>query len=125
MGCLGMLSLGALATADLADAPGRDPSFSARAAWVLDTGNRLHYTVHIVAGRLLDVCPCTRATADRQYWRARYHAVTPLQRAVALDPHPSTLADWTDYLTGPADVGFAWVGDAMSWFIQTHVVPGA
>ncbi|MBV9168827.1 MAG: hypothetical protein JOZ81_01925 [Chloroflexi bacterium] len=120
VGCLGAVSLGALAVADLNDAPAQYTTLRSRAGWVLDRGNRLHYAVHITAGRILAICPCTRDAADRQYWRAGYHAVTPLQREVAQAPRPESASGWIDYMMGPVQVGLAWLEDAASSLSQTE-----
>lgn len=115
LGCLAVLALSALAVADFNDAPARYTTFRARVTWVLETGNHLHFATHIVAGRVLDICPCTRAAADTEYWRARYHAVTPLEQRVGLRVMPRTPAEFVDYLAGPFEVGLAWLEDGLRW----------
>ena len=79
---LGLFSLGLLGLADLSMAGNGSPDVGARAQWAWDRGDHLHYAVHILAGRVLDLCPCTRRAADAQYYYARFHAVTPRQRDV-------------------------------------------
>jgi hypothetical protein len=47
-----------------------------------------HYWAHLVAGRALQVCPCTRRRAYWQYWKAHFHAGTPQQRALVTTAVP-------------------------------------
>jgi plastocyanin len=91
------------------------PDPRARAEWTLASGDHLHFAFHIMAGRVLDLCPCTRRAAGAQYFRAHFHALTPLQKTVADNSHPGTPAQWANYFFGPAQVAFAWVGDGMHW----------
>lgn len=110
--CVGV---GLLTLAD-ALAPG-DGSLDAsgRLGWAIRSGDHLHFAVHITAGRLLDVCPCTRRAAATQYYRAHFHAVTPLQRAVVATVPPRSPTDWSTYLFGPLGVGARWLGDGVAW----------
>jgi plastocyanin len=109
------LSFGLLALADYTIAGNGSPNPRARAAWTLASGDHLHFAFHIMVGRVLDICPCTRQAAGGQYYRAHFHALTPLQRAVAANTHPHTPAEWANYIFGPAGVAFAWVGDGLQW----------
>jgi plastocyanin len=112
---LGLFSLGLLGLADLSMAGNGSPDVGARAQWAWDRGDHLHYAVHILAGRVLDLCPCTRRAADAQYYYARFHAVTPRQRDVVSNTHPSSPAAFVAYVVGPAAVGLEWLGDGISW----------
>lgn len=56
---------------------------------------RLHYGLHLAAGRALGLCPCTRAAAQSQYAKAQPHAHTPRQRALVTTQVPQTAADYT------------------------------
>lgn len=118
LGCLAALSLTALAIADLNEVPARNTTLRSRVAWVLDNGDHLHFAIHIVAGRVLDICPCTRSAADAQYWRARYHAVTPLEQRVGLRVSPKTPAEFVDYVAGPFEVGLEWLEDGAKLLAQ-------
>lgn len=52
---------------------------------------RLTYALHLAAGRLLALCPCTRAQADTQYLKATAHAATDRQLALATTERPRTV----------------------------------
>jgi plastocyanin len=112
---LGMLSVGLLGLADFSMAGNGSPDMRARLQWAWDSGDHLHYAGHLVAGRILDLCPCTRRAADAQYYYAHFHAITPRQRAVVNNTHPGNPAAWVAYVVGPAAVGLDWIGDGISW----------
>jgi hypothetical protein len=113
------IPLGLLILADFATAERDHPDPRARIAWALRRGHHLHYAVHLIAGRLLDLCPCTRAAASTQYYRARFHAVTRRQRAVVA-PRPSGApTDWAAYAAGPMAVARDWIGDGVSWLSRS------
>jgi plastocyanin len=115
--CLVLMAVGfgLLALADFSVAGNGSPDPRARAAWTLASGDHLHFAFHIMVGRVLDVCPCTRRAADGQYYRAHFHALTPLQKTVAANTHPASAAEWANYVFGPVQVAFAWVGDGLRW----------
>ena len=110
-----LLSFSLLAAADFANAPPPHRDLTSRALWVWHHGNRVHFAVHILAGRVLDVCPCTRGAAHTQYYRALFHVLTARQHAVALNTRPSTPAQWLDFVTGPFLVALDWIVDAFAW----------
>ncbi|MDQ3811466.1 MAG: hypothetical protein M3336_14365 [Chloroflexota bacterium] len=87
----------------------------ARAEWAVAHGDHLHFAGHVLLGRLLDLCPCTRGAASTQYAHARYHAVTPRQRTLLANTNPRTPAEWLDYATAPMAVGVDWLEDGLAW----------
>ena len=109
------LATGLLTLADTLAPGDGSQSLSGRLAWTIHSGDHLHFAVHVAAGRVLDLCPCTRAAAAAQYYRAHFHAVTPLQRAVVATVAPRTAAEWSVYVFGPLGVGANWVGDGVAW----------
>lgn len=110
-----LCGLGLLAFADYAQAGNGSTDARARAQWVWDRGDHLHFAVHIIEGRIFDLCPCTRRAADAQYFYAHFHAVTKRQQAVAANSHPSNFSQWVDYVTGPFLVTTDWIGDGIKW----------
>jgi plastocyanin len=113
-----LLSLSAfalLAFADYTIAGNGSPDPAERARWVWERGDHLHYAVHLVQGRILDVCPCTRRAAAAQYYYARFHAVTPRQRAAVAGGQPNSPSAWVGYFAGPLGVGADWIGDGVAW----------
>jgi hypothetical protein len=54
---------------------------------------RLHYGLHLVAGRVLSLTPWTEGLAEDQYYRATYHAHTPRQRALVTTDRPDDLPE--------------------------------
>src|SRR5262249_847635 len=86
-----------------------------RAAWALDHGDHLHFAGHIVLGRVLDPCPCSRRPAAARYFYAKFHAVTARQKSVATTTEPHNLREWATYLGGPFGVAFDWLGDGIGW----------
>ena len=115
LGLLLLVSLGLLAYADFTMAGNGSPDVRARAQWVWDRGDHLHFAVHIIEGRIFDLCPCTRRAADAQYFYAHFHAVTPHQGAVAANTHPASPQQWVDYVTGPFVVAGDWIHDGIAW----------
>ena len=109
------VSLGLLALADFAMAGNGSRDVGARVQWTWDRGDHLHYAVHLIAGRVLDLCPCTRRAAATQYYYAHFHAITPRQIAVINNVHPATPGAWAAYIAGPFAVGLDWVGDGVRW----------
>jgi len=88
---------------------------AARVAWVIDRGDHLHYAVHLFAARAFDLCPCTRRKADAHYFYARFHALTPHQKAAISNIRPRSPGEFGAYLTAPFVVGADWLGDGVSW----------
>ena len=115
LACVGLLSVFLLAFADFTIAGNGSQDFGERVRWTWDRGDHLHYGVHLVAGRILDLCPCTRRAADAQYYYARFHAVTPRQQAVLKSSRPGSLAGIGEYIVGPFGVGLDWIGDGIAW----------
>jgi plastocyanin len=115
LGLFGVLSLGLLAYSDFAMAANGSSDARARAQWVWDHGDHLHFAVHVIQARLLDICPCTRRAADAQYYYAHFHALTPRQQAIAANHRPTNLSQWVDYVTSPFIVGLEWAGDGIAW----------
>src|SRR5690242_14155753 len=76
---VGVVALGlALATPALADT-----------ALGFIHNDRLHYVVHLAAGRAFSLCPCTTQLAQTQYARGMYHARSPHQVALLTTSRPS------------------------------------
>jgi len=53
--------------------------------------DQVHYVGHLVAGRVLSLCPCTLQLAETQYAKGMYHARTTRQAALLTDARPTTL----------------------------------
>jgi len=115
--------VGLLAVADFVGAGRQHGEGLARVGWTLRRGDHLHYAVHLMAGRVLELCPCTHAAASSQYERARYHALTRLQRTVVApkQPEPGSLEYWVAYATGPMAVAQAWLADGVAWLRRLYV----
>jgi hypothetical protein len=62
-----------------------------RAALQVGHDDQVHYVVHLVAGRVFSLCPCTAGLADNQYARGMYHAHTPRQQALLTTARPTSL----------------------------------
>src|SRR5581483_7597903 len=71
--------------ADLMHQASRYPALAA-----LQANDAVHYGAHLVAGRTLSLCPCTRDLAAIQYSKALWHARTPHQRALLTTDRPHT-----------------------------------
>jgi plastocyanin len=112
---LAVAGLGLLVAADAVTPGDGSQDAAGRLDWAIHSGDHLHFAGHVAAGRLLDVCPCTRGLADGQYYRAHFHAVTPLQLAVAATTRPHSPAEWTIYVGGPLGIGRDWLGDGLAW----------
>lgn len=54
---------------------------------------RLHFAIHLTAGRVLSICPCTRNRAATEHWKAARHAPTPRERRLATVERPRSLID--------------------------------
>jgi plastocyanin len=61
------------------------------------------------------VCPCTRRAAAAQYYRAKFHALTPHQRALLQVTSPRSPEEWARYFLEPVQVGLEWLGDGLAW----------
>src|SRR4051812_15947096 len=64
-----------------------------RAALQIGHDDRVHYVGHLLAGRLLSLCPCGAPLAERQYARGMYHAHTPRQKALLTTARPATVRE--------------------------------
>src|SRR5438128_6943817 len=53
-----VFSLGLLGLADFSMAGNGSPDTRARAQWAWDRGDHLHFAIHILSARVLDLCPC-------------------------------------------------------------------
>jgi hypothetical protein len=96
VGMLGILlttgAMAELAVADLVSAPNPNSSMAQRLRSVWESGDHVHYSIHLAAGRLLDMCPCTAHAAATQYWRASFHARSEQQMTLLTDPRPTNPA---------------------------------
>jgi hypothetical protein len=59
---------------------------------------RLHFAIHLAAGRVFSICPCTRGLAREQYWKASMHAPTSMEEALVTSGRPQRVRD------GPGDL---------------------
>src|SRR5436190_16257310 len=82
------------AAADFMDTAATGRSIAGRARAVWQDGDRLHFAVHLAAGRALEVCPCTRDMAGVEYWRASFHARQPWQVEHLNLRRPATVESW-------------------------------
>ncbi len=112
---LGVVGLGLLATSDYVGQASRISGTQNRLLWTFAHGDHLHFAVHMVAGRLLDFCPCTRQAARVQYWRASYHAKTATEAALVRNARPTTTHGWVVYAVAPAAVVGEWIGNGIVW----------
>jgi plastocyanin len=112
---LAVTGLMLLFVADYQVAGNGSPSPRERALWVIAHGDHVHYAVHVTAGRILSLCPCTRRAAATQYYRAKFHALTPHQRALLDSTAPHTVGQWATFVVAPVQVGLDWVGDGLAW----------
>jgi hypothetical protein len=112
---LGVIGLGLLATSDYVGQASRISGTQNRLLWTLAHGDHLHFAVHMLAGRLFDLCPCTRHKAAVQYVRASYHARKPTEVALVRNVRPTTAQGWADYALAPALVVSEWIGDGIGW----------
>jgi hypothetical protein len=118
-----VLAVGAvagIACADWLESPPQARTPVAQLVWVLDRGDRLHYVGHLALGRLLDLCPCTRAVADDQYRRALPHARTPRQSALVGDVRPRGLNARLVDAVDVAASGVRWGRRGAAW-VSTHL----
>src|SRR5205814_9285328 len=116
IGALALLlltSLSLLALADYNTSANGSVDASERIQWTYGHGDHLHFAVHLIQGRVFDLCPCTRRAADAQYFYAKFHAVTPRQQAVLKSSRPGSIAGLGEYIVGPFGVGLDWIGDGI------------
>ena len=64
-----------------------------RVALQVGHDDQVHYVGHLLAGRVLSLCPCTATLAEHQYARGMYHARTPREKALLTTARPSTLRE--------------------------------
>ena len=81
------LTLIALATVGLVWAT---PRFAGAAVGVA-RNDAVHYGGHLLAGRILSLCPCTMQLAETQYVKGMYHARSPRQAALLTSQRPTSL----------------------------------
>ncbi|HET6319007.1 MAG TPA: plastocyanin/azurin family copper-binding protein [Chloroflexota bacterium] len=117
---LGVVSLALLFYADYSIAGNGSADPGQRVAWVLERGDHLHFAGHLVAGRILDLCPCSRRAAVAQYVYARFHALTPRQKAAVTNIQPRSVGELAAYATAPFAVGLDWIGDGVAWLGGTR-----
>jgi hypothetical protein len=115
LGVMAMAGLGLLAAADYVGETGGIPTTAGRVEWTLHHGDHLHFAVHMVAGRVFDLCPCTRRAAAEQYWRASFHAQTPTEMALARNIRPRSFSGYVAYTMAPFAVGAEWIGKGVAW----------
>lgn len=60
-------------------------------ALTLAHDDQLHYGGHLIAGRILSLCPCTAQLAEVQYFKGMSHARTPRQAALLTTQRPSSM----------------------------------
>jgi hypothetical protein len=63
----------------------------ASSALSLAHNDQVHYGGHLLAGRLLSLCPCTAQLAETQYLRGTPHARTPMQLALLTSQRPQSM----------------------------------
>jgi len=112
---VGGITLALLFVADYNMAGSGSSDSRARVAWAFDRGDHLHFAVHLAAGRVFDLCLCTRRTADAHYFYAKFHALTRHQKAALSTIHPHSLGEFGAYLVAPFVVGADWLGDGANW----------
>ncbi len=107
--------LALLSVADLVEGANLFSSPTDGVRWTLEHGDHLHFAVHVLSGRLLDVCPCTREAARDHYQRAQRHARSPRQMAAVSQVRPHSVGEWWEYATAPLRVGAEWARDGIAW----------
>jgi hypothetical protein len=121
MALLGMVTLGGLLVADWREARHERGRLLAQVAHALDRGDRLHYVMHLVIGRVADLCPCTRGFAEDQYARALYHARTARQEALVTTERPTSTGDVLVDAVGMLGSGIRWTFTASAWLVGRAV----
>src|SRR5438105_15569050 len=53
--------------------------------------DQVHYGGHLIAGRILSLCPCTTHLAETQYVKGMYHARTPHQVPLLASLRPTSM----------------------------------
>jgi hypothetical protein len=77
----------------------------------LQAKNSVHYGVHLLAGRTLSLCPCTRGLAAVQYSKAAWHARNQHQRALVTTDRPHTVWEAVGDTVGLGFSGIQWLGE--------------
>jgi hypothetical protein len=108
----GLLAVGLFGSARAAVAPVED-FLPAPVLAVLQTNDQLHYGVHLMLGRALGLCPCTRSLAAAQYSKATWHARTPRQMALVTSARPHTVESAVRDLIQIGAAGVRHVADAV------------
>ncbi len=118
-GCLAAVVVGVpmalLATADLIESVPLYRSPIDRVRWTIDHGDHLHFAIHLLGGRLLDLTPWTRDAALDQYERAQEHAQTRRQTNAVTLVRPRSPYEWSEYITAPLSVGLQWAMEGVAW----------
>jgi hypothetical protein len=118
---VGMLTLVGLVIADWREFRHEQPTLIRQVADAVNRGDHLHYVVHLVQGRVADLCPCTRWYAEDQYARAVSHVRTERQRELVTTERPTTpMARVIDAL-GILDSGLHWADAAGTWTVKRTV----
>ncbi|MCC6176364.1 MAG: hypothetical protein IT305_13745 [Chloroflexi bacterium] len=116
---LGLLTvLSSLLAADWVETRNPRESLPQQIAYAFDRGDRLHYVVHLAAGRAADLCACAPEFAQDQYRRAAYHARTDRQLALVTSERPTVLTAWVADTAGVLESGARWTGLAAGWVAE-------
>ncbi len=75
----------------------------------LSHDDQVHYVGHLLAGRVLSLCPCTAQLAQRQYNRGLYHARTPLQMTLLTTEQPTNMHARLAETSLLASAGLRWL----------------
>jgi hypothetical protein len=105
VGILAVLLLGALGVMVVAAGSDSVPAPLERA---IRRHERLHFGLHLAAGRVLSVCPCTRDQSQEQYGKAAAHAPSPQERALVTSERPHRYRDGPEDLFALGRYG-AWI----------------
>ena len=115
LAALGAATLVGLLAADVVEARAPGVSLAARVAQAADRGDRLHYVVHLVLGRVLDQCTCTVSLANDQSRRAVAHARTGRQAALVTTERPTAFGARIADAVGILGSGVGWASSAGAW----------
>ena len=114
-----VVTLASLVVADWAEAQDRKSGLLPQLVYALDGGDHLHYVVHLVLGRVLDLCPGTRSLAEEQYRRAMAHARTGHQLALVTSQQPTTLRQRVADAAGMLGSGVRWGARGATWLVSS------